>query len=474
MTQRSPFYFGTESEFAVLGKKVAREQFVRELPSLCRQQYPSLQSRISTQDMFLPWGRLYIDVGSHPEWATAEVTDPWMAVYLQKVGESILSKTVQDSLCDISISRHNVDCLSKTSWGRHENYLTQFRSKQQFAGMLVPHLVTRLLYTGAGGLQIDFERRTCRFLISPRVDYLKSLISIGSSSNRPLFHLKNEPLCNKFGRLHLICGENLYSETAGFLKLAITALLIILADHEKTMPICEMLLGDPLQSMQNISKDIYLKKQLRSKTHRYSRAIDIQWNYLEYVYSKVDCPFMPPWTRFTCELWQQTLQMLEKGWTAVSKKLDWAIKLTLFEKKLNEWGRSFFECSGPLVLTEDQLYELFQFDMCCSQLGDTGLFDKLENRGYLDHQVTGMPSINDAEVYQYPVMGRAALRAQIIEKLSKQKENQYLANWMSIIDPDGKKELDLKNVDSMEEKWVGQGNNAIFQLIKALKIVQNC
>ncbi|MHC5182705.1 MAG: proteasome accessory factor PafA2 family protein [Planctomycetota bacterium] len=471
MTQRSPFYFGTESEFAILGEKAAREQFVRGLPSWCRQRFSALQSRTGKQDLFLPWGRLYVDVGQHPEWATAEATDPWMVIYLQKVGEDILSQIAKEFSEDVIISRHNVDCLSATSWGFHENYLTHYSSKKQFAEVLIPHLVTRIVYTGAGGLNIDFEKKTCQFMISPRSDYLKSLIHSGSQSNRPLFHLKDEPLCRKFGRLHLICGENLYSETAGFLKIATTALLVILTDHQKTIPICGTLLDDPLGYIRSISGDIQLKKRFKSKTFEYHRPLDIQWQYLEYVYSKIDEPFMPPWARFTCELWMQTLQKLEKGWTSVSRKLDWAIKLRLFEKKLNEWGYSFFKQSSPLELTEDQLYELLQFDLCCSQLGSTGLFNKLDNNGGLEHRVMGTPSISGTSTYQYPVMGRASVRAGAINRLSQQKQTQYRADWDAIMSSDWSEILNLKDVDRSLEKWTNRKPHISSQLIKALKII---
>lgn len=470
MTHRTPFYFGTESEFAVLGEKAAREQFVHELPFLCQNQFSSLPSQHNNRDLFLPWGRLYIDVGFHPEWATAESSDPWMVVHLQKVGEMILSKIVKDFSGDVIISRHNVDFISDVSWGAHESYLTQNCSFQRLAKVLIPHLVTRLLYTGGGGLKIDFENKTCQFLISPRAEYLRSIVHSGSQSNRPLFHLKNEPLCKRYKRLHLICGENLYSETAGFLKVATTALLIILADHQKVMPIFETFRDSPLHCIRDISTDIHLKKKFQTKTGEIIRPLDIQWHYLEYVYANIDQPFMPPWGRFTCELWQQTLQKLENGWQGVSDRLDWAAKLNLLEKKLNVWNRSFFDSSSPVELTKEQLYELFQLDLCCSVLGDICVFTNMESKGWFKHQVTGVPGISNTADFQNPVLGRAAIRAETIDKLYKQNKKQYHADWTTITDRDGKEMLDLQEVDSMEEKWVDPNFDETSLLVKALKM----
>ena len=369
------------------------------------------------------------------------------------------------------ISRHNVDSLSSTSWGHHENYLIHNHRKQKYAEILIPHLVTRTIYTGSGGLNIDFDKKTCQFVISPKASFLTSLIDHGSQYNRPLFHLKNEPLCRKYRRLHLICGENLYSELSRFLMVATTALLIILTDHQKTMPVCGTLLDEPLKCMQDISMDIGLKKKVKSKTSKYKRPLDIQWQYLEYVYSNIDQPFMPAWARFTCELWKKTLQKLEKGRASVSAELDWAIKLEFLEKKINEWGYSFFKQSSPLELAEEQLYELLQLELSFSQLGSQGLFRTLDNNGVLKHHVVGMPSICKEKMHQPPVMGRAAIRATAINRLSKQTEDHYLADWDKVVSYDGSKVLDLKAVERSNEDWSVRKTSIPSQLIEALKNV---
>ena len=182
---------------------------------------------------------------------------------------------------------------------------------------------------------------------------------------------------------------------------------------------------------------------------------------------------MPPWTRFTCELWQKTLMRLEKGWYSVSSKLDWAVKLRLYEKKLQQWGYSFFKRDKPIKLSEERLFELLQYDLCCSRLGESGLFEQLDKKGCFDHHVTGVPKITNPTTFQKPVMGRAAIRAKIIEKLCKQKENtRFRAGWNYIMSSDGGKRLKLDDVDTNNTEWHTHKSKIPIQLINALKYLE--
>ena len=94
---------------------------------------------------------------------------------------------------------------------------------------LIPHLVSRVIYTGAGG----FDNRSpgIEFMISPRVAHLAQVISGSSTSARGIFHTKDESLSsNGYHRLHVLCGESVCSQTALWLKTAITTLVVALAE----------------------------------------------------------------------------------------------------------------------------------------------------------------------------------------------------------------------------------------------------
>ncbi len=55
---------------------------------------------------------------------------------------------------------------------------------------LIPHLVTRVVYTGAGGFNplLNWPE----FCVAPRLMHIEHVISSDSTANRGIFHTKNE------------------------------------------------------------------------------------------------------------------------------------------------------------------------------------------------------------------------------------------------------------------------------------------
>jgi len=86
-----------------------------------------------SSNVFLPNGsRLYLDVGSHPEYATAECDSILDVVAQDRAGEYILNDlrvAAEERLADegirgeIHIYKNNTDSAGN-SYGCHENYLT--------------------------------------------------------------------------------------------------------------------------------------------------------------------------------------------------------------------------------------------------------------------------------------------------------------------------------------------------------------
>ena len=110
--------------------------------------------------MFLQNGaRLYLDVGSHPEYATPECDSLYDLVVHDKAGERILESLVESAeqrLAEeairgtIYLFKNNTDSAGN-SYGCHENYLTSRHDDLgHYAEVLIPFLVSRQIYTGAG------------------------------------------------------------------------------------------------------------------------------------------------------------------------------------------------------------------------------------------------------------------------------------------------------------------------------------
>lgn len=90
--------------------------------------------------------------------------------------------------------------------------------------------LSRIVYTGAGGFNSRF-RQGLQFTLSPRVWHLVRGVSEGSTEARGIFHTKDESLSAEgYHRLHILCGESVCSETAAWLKVGATALVVALID----------------------------------------------------------------------------------------------------------------------------------------------------------------------------------------------------------------------------------------------------
>ena len=103
--------------------------------------------------------RLYLDVGSHPEYATPECDSLYDLVVHDKAGERILEDLVVSAEQRLSeegirgtiyLFKNNTDSAGN-SYGCHENYLTSRDDDLgHYAEVLIPFLVSRQIYAGAG------------------------------------------------------------------------------------------------------------------------------------------------------------------------------------------------------------------------------------------------------------------------------------------------------------------------------------
>ncbi|MSY78551.1 MAG: Pup--protein ligase, partial [Actinobacteria bacterium] len=129
-----------------------------------------------SSNVFLGNGaRLYLDVGSHPEYATPECDSLYDLVAHDKAGEWILEQLVdsaQERLSeegirgDIYLFRNNTDSAGN-SYGCHENYLTSRDDDLgHYTEVLIPFLVSRQIYAGAG--KVLQTARGAQFSISQR------------------------------------------------------------------------------------------------------------------------------------------------------------------------------------------------------------------------------------------------------------------------------------------------------------------
>lgn len=331
----SDILMGMETEYAV-STPAGRPGEVQRLIILGRDHLECVPG-LAEHDLYLGNGsRIYVDCGEHPEVATPECTNPVDVLRHIVAGERTLSRLCElhgvryQSVEQIALYKTNVDYSGAgTTWGCHESYLTR-RPPQELIQNLVPHLVTRIVYTGAGGfhpLSAGLEP-----VLSPRVFHLHSVVGEGSTRRRPIVHTKDESLAQAgFHRLHLVCGESLCSHLATFLKCGVTALVVALIDHGGA-PGIRMQLADPLGAMREIAVDESCRRTVNVRGRDKCSALDIQRHYLDTVKAHAGAPWMPEWAPDVLREWEAILDRLGGGFEAVQTRLDWAIKLALFRE----------------------------------------------------------------------------------------------------------------------------------------------
>ncbi len=453
---------GIETEYALSASGDVsawnnRERLAAALLALARKQIPNLPDWNAPGIYLQNASRLYIDCGAHPELSTPECTSPADVVRYALAGERILVELMADfgkrhPGATMSLTRCNVDYSgSHSTWGCHESYLHRSQTAHVEA-QIVPHLVTRLVYTGAGGLDNRCARP--RFLLSPRVTHLQRPVSNESTHERGIFHTKNEPLCSGgYRRLHILCGESLGSQLAFYLKVGTTALIVRLIDAG----VCggeRLTFVNPVKAMHTFAADPSCRRKATLESRRLVTAIDVQRHYLENVEAHLGASFLPPWTYDVCRVWRAVLDRMEENPESLSTTLDWCIKLALFRDWVRGRGVDWEELSKHSELRAP----LCEIDTRFGRLGPGGIFTALERAGALDHRLARLGSVSQA-VTEPPTGSRAQARGRAVREL--QGRGRYQVCWEGILEHKTGRILDMTDPFDVEPVWRGDSVGSV-------------
>jgi len=499
---------GIETEYAISGgvhASISPEALANRLLEFSQRTLVHLPDVGS--GMYLGNGsRLYLDYGNHPELSTPECANPWDVVRYTLAGERILAgvaREVELRIPDVGIRlfKSNVDYSgSMMTWGCHESYMHR-SAPHRLSDDIIPHLVTRLIYTGSGGF--NALSNGLEFTLSPRVPHLANVQSSNSTSDRGIFHTKDESLSKPgYHRLHIICGESLCSETSMWLKAGTTALVVALAEAGLEPGLGVELLA-PLHAMQTIANDQTCAASVETIDGRRMSALEIQYHYLTLAEQNLDHARMPPWAEAVCREWRAMLNRLLDEPDSLTTTLDWAIKRALYSnyaksrgvewKTLGSWTPVLSELRyahdiGPnyasplnadLILNRTSLREtvqrltpaveesglswesldlalnvskeLMEIDTRFGEVGGSGLFAELETAGVLTHHVPGVDAIEHA-MFNPPQVGRARVRGEVIQRLAGNGGN-YRCDWQGVADLTGKRLLNLSDPFEASEQW---------------------
>lgn len=484
---------GQENEYAfrVLdhdGKPLPGPEFAKRLMSEVRQAVPCVAG-LSRIDLYLANGaRFYIDHGAHPEYATPECgAGPLEVVRYRAAGEELIADAARrmhergGQIGEVIASRTNVDYVTGATWAGHENYLTTQRVECNESSLL-SHLVTRIIYSGAGGF--NNLSAGVNFTLSPRVRHITRVRSSSSTGNRGIVHLKDETLGSEYHRTHVLCGENLMSHVADELRMGTTCLILLLADAGK-QPGRSLSLCDPVRAMQAVARDPSCSEALPLASGEAMTALEIQMAYLQRVEEHLGTDLLPEWAEVLCRRWRDVLEALSQAPHELDNVLDWRIKYGLYQQHvekdplftwstLQAWSdelqhvRSLDAVSGALTAeTKRRLLamlrarciwrgalerfselraELFELDVRYGQVGANGLFRDLEEANLLAHRLVPEDEIVSA-VRKAPA-GRAGVRGTVISRVAlspTRLSRRYRGHWCEIWDVFRERRLDLSH-----------------------------
>jgi proteasome accessory factor A len=380
-----------------------------------------------SSNVFLENGaRLYLDVGSHPEYATPECDSVLDLVAHDKAGERVLEALLgaaemrlhEEGISgDVYLFKNNTDSAGN-SYGCHENYLVARQGEfARMAEVLIPFFVTRQVFAGAG--KVLHGPRGAQYCLSQRAEHIWEGVSSATTRSRPIINTRDEPHADaeRYRRLHVIVGDSNMSEFTTYLKVGVTDIVLRMVEENTVMR--DLTLENPIRAIREISHDITCRKKVRLANGREMSALDIQEQYLERALRFVDHRGITGDAQRLLSEWEGALKLLRAGeLDGLKTKVDWVSKYFLIRAYRQKHG---YPLSHPKVALMDLAYHDVN--------RERGLYYLLERKGLMERTVTER-TVQRA-MHDPPQTTRARLRGEFIRQ-AKQRRRDYTVDWVHL------------------------------------------
>ncbi|WP_327357323.1 Pup--protein ligase [Streptomyces sp. NBC_01304] len=418
--------FGLENEYGVTC--TFRGQRRLSPDEVARYLFRRVVSWGRSSNVFLRNGaRLYLDVGSHPEYATPECDNVTELVTHDKAGERILEGLLVDAerrlheegiAGDVYLFKNNTDSAGN-SYGCHENYLVARHGEfSRLADILIPFLVTRQLLCGAG--KVLQTPRGAVYCVSQRAEHIWEGVSSATTRSRPIINTRDEPHADaeRYRRLHVIVGDSNMSETTMLLKVGATDLVLRMIEAGTVMR--DLTLENPIRAIREVSHDITGRRKVRLASGREASALEVQREYYEKAVDFVERRGIRTGTvEQVLELWGRTLDSIEsEDLDRIGTEIDWVMKYQLIERYRAKHNMTM---SNPRVAQIDLAYHDIH--------RRRGLYYLLEKKGQTAR------ICNDLKIFEGksvpPQTTRARLRGDFIRRAQEQRRD-FTVDWVHL------------------------------------------
>ena len=340
---------GVETEYGITCAPTTDGPPPMDADHAARELFDPVVQRSRSSNVFTRGGaRLYLDVGSHPEFATAECDRLEDVLAQDRAGELVMADLVEQANAHLAASgvpgrihllKNNRDA-EDNGFGCHENYLVRRRGDfWNDARTLVPHLVTRQILVGAGHITAGGDARPAAdglrgYVFSQRADQMWDAVSSATTRARPLINTRDEPHADveHYRRMHVIVGDSNIAQGSTLLKVAAMDLLLDYLEHGGELG--DLALADPMRAIRDTCHDMSGGVLLERSDGRTITPLEMQAEHLgrlrDHVAQGIE---VTAFHEAALDLWERGLQALRlQQPELVHKELDWAVKHRLLTR----------------------------------------------------------------------------------------------------------------------------------------------
>lgn len=417
--------FGLENEYGVTCTLEGQRRLSPD--EVARYLFRRVVSWGRSSNVFLANGaRLYLDVGSHPEYATPECDNIYDVIVHDKAGERILEqlltgaeqRLVEEGIRgDIYLFKNNTDSAGN-SYGCHENYLTSRDDDiGSYSEVLIPFLVSRQIYAGAG--KVLQTARGAMYSVSQRAEHIWEGVSSATTRSRPIINTRDEPHADaeRYRRLHVIVGDSNMSEYSSFLKVGAASLMLRMLE-EPNVVLRDMTLENPIRAIREISQDPTCRRRVRLANGREVSALEIQSEYLERAIRFAEHHELDPLEKQALAMWEHCLTAIADDPLTLDREVDWVIKYKLVEAYRERHGLALSDARVGLI--DLQYHDINR---------QRSLFYRMQRKGLVERICDDQDIATAVEVA--PQTTRARLRGEFIKK-AKEKRRDFTVDWVHL------------------------------------------
>ncbi|MFC2780976.1 Pup--protein ligase [Actinomyces sp.] len=340
---------GVETEYGITCAPTTDGPPPMDADHAARELFEPVVQRSRSSNVFTRGGaRLYLDVGSHPEFATAECDRLEDVLAQDRAGELVMADLAEQANTrlaatgvagQIHLLKNNRDAEGN-GFGCHENYLVRRRGDfWNDARTLVPHLVTRQILVGAGHIAADGDTGPAGdglrgYVFSQRADQMWDAVSSATTRARPLINTRDEPHADaeRYRRMHVIVGDSNIAQGSTLLKVAGMDLLLDYLEHGGDLG--DLALADPMRAIRDTCHDMSGGVLLERVDGRTITPLEMQAEHLgrlrDHVAQDIEVTALHT---AALDLWERGLQALRlQQPELVDTELDWAVKQRLLTR----------------------------------------------------------------------------------------------------------------------------------------------